>query len=216
MRLTLRYGNAENLKGFAEAGRIPARADDPGHEDDDPPADRGRARQELRPARRRDGRPDDAGIRRRRGAGSVTFALETKRANLPAVLEILRQILREPTCPASEFEVLKTREIAGIEQGRTDPMRLGFNRIPAPSAPYPSDDVRYVPTIDEQLERTQASSRSIRSARCTASTSAPITASSWSSATSSPRRSCRSWPRPSRAGRPRSPTRGSSGRSRPA
>ena len=30
------------------------------------------------------------------GLGTLTFTIETKRANLPAVLEILRQILREP------------------------------------------------------------------------------------------------------------------------
>ena len=35
------------------------------------------------------------------GLGSVTFTIETKRANLAAVLEILRQILREPT-PAGQ------------------------------------------------------------------------------------------------------------------
>ena len=69
------------------------------------------------------------------------------------MLEILRQILREPTLPESEFEVMKNEEIAGIEQGRTDPMRLGVNRIQRLLAKYPADDVRYVPTIDEQLER---------------------------------------------------------------
>ena len=85
--------------------------------------------------------------------GSVTFTIETKRANLPAVLEILRQILREPTLPASEFEVMKNEQIAGIEQGRSDPMRQGLNHIQRLLSHYPSDDVRYVPTIDEQIER---------------------------------------------------------------
>ena len=52
MRLTLRYGNAENLKGLIEAGQMLPELMTAGHEVDDPPADRGRARQELRPARR--------------------------------------------------------------------------------------------------------------------------------------------------------------------
>ena len=39
--------------------RLPPGADDPGHQVDDPPADQGRARQELRSARRRYGRADD-------------------------------------------------------------------------------------------------------------------------------------------------------------
>src|SRR5262249_27569095 len=87
------------------------------------------------------------------GLGAVTFMVETKRANLPAVLEILRQIVREPTLPAGEFEVMKNERVAGAEQGRSDPFRQGFNHIQRLLSKYPSDDVRYVPTVDEQVER---------------------------------------------------------------
>src|SRR5262249_48625047 len=52
-----------------------------------------------------------------------------------------------------EFEILKREEISGIEEGLTDPMRLGFNRFQRALRPYQSDDVRYTPTLDEQLER---------------------------------------------------------------
>ena len=55
----------------------------------------------------------------------------------------------------SEFEVMKNEKIAGLEEGRTDPIRLGLNHLLRLLAKYPSDDVRYVPTLDEQLERTQ-------------------------------------------------------------
>ena len=216
MRLTLRYGNAENLKGFVEAGRIAPRADDAGHEVDDPPADRGRARQELRPARRRHGRPDDEGLGGGAGAGSVTFALETKRANLPAVLEILRQILREPTLPESEFEVLKREDDRRHRAGPHRPDAPGLQPLPARLRPVSErrrplrPDRRRAARADaEALPRSgphpvpRVPRRRPRRARDR-------------SATSSPPRSCRSWARPSRAGRPRSPTRGSSGRSRPA
>ena len=87
------------------------------------------------------------------GLGTLTFTIETKRANLPAVLDILRQILREPALPPCEFEVMKNEQIAGIEQGRSDPIRQGLNHIQRLLSQYPSDDVRYVPTLDEQIER---------------------------------------------------------------
>ena len=87
------------------------------------------------------------------GPGTVTFTIQTKRPNLPAVLEIVRQILREPSLPGSEFEVIKNEEIAGVQQGRSDPMRQGLNHIQRLLSKYPIDDVRYVPTIDEQVER---------------------------------------------------------------
>ena len=87
------------------------------------------------------------------GLGTITFTIETKRQHLAAVLEILRQILREPSLPGSEFEVMKNEEIASVQQGVSDPMRQGLTHIQRLVSKYPTDDVRYVPTIDEQLER---------------------------------------------------------------
>jgi zinc protease len=151
LRLTLRYGNAENLKGFGDAaGFLPALMT------------RGTAkmtRQQIKDAldqnfvRLSTGAGGMMRLSGGSGVGSLTFALETRRANLPAALEILRPILREPTLPSTEFEVLKNEEIAGLEDSRTDPIALGFVRIRRMMAKYPADDVRYTPTLDEQLER---------------------------------------------------------------
>ena len=92
------------------------------------------------------------------GAGQVTFTIETKREHLAAGLDILRQVLREPSLPYREFEVMKNEQITGIEQGRSDPIRQGLNQIQRILSPYPSDDVRYVPTLDEQIERLKKTS----------------------------------------------------------
>ena len=40
-----------------------------------------------------------------------------------------------------------------MQQGRSDPMLQGLNHIQRSLAKYPSDDVRYTPTVDEQIER---------------------------------------------------------------
>jgi zinc protease len=90
--------------------------------------------------------------------GSLTFVVQTRRANFAAVLEILRQILREPTLPASDFDLVKNERIAGLEQGRSDPRALGIIQIQRLLSPYPSSDVRYVPTIDERLDRLKKAS----------------------------------------------------------
>jgi zinc protease len=155
MRLTLRYGNAENLKGFTEAGQILPELMTRGT--------KSMTRQQIEDALDKNvarlGAGMGGGMMRAlgggSGSGSLTFMVQTKRPNLPAVLDILRQIIREPTLPESEFEVLKREEIASIEQGSTDPMRLAMNRSQRTFNPYPKDDVRYVPTIAEQLERTR-------------------------------------------------------------
>ncbi len=50
---------------------------------------------------------------------------------------------------------MKNENIAGLEEGRTDPIRLGLNHLLRLQAKYPSDDVRYVPTLDEQTRADQ-------------------------------------------------------------
>ncbi len=152
LTLALHYGNAENLKGLVDAssflGELLTRGT------------KNLTRQQIQDALDKNFTrlSSGAGARMRMmgggsSVGTVGFSLETKRANLAAAIEILRQILREPTLPDSEFEVMKNEQIAGAEQGRSDPLRQGFNHIQRLLSQYPSDDVRYVPTIDEQVER---------------------------------------------------------------
>src|SRR4029077_9289014 len=82
----------------------------------------------------------------------------TKREHLADGVEMLRQVLREPTLPYREFEVMKNEQITGVEQGRSDPIRQGLNQIQRILSPYPSDDVRYDPTLDEQIARLRTTS----------------------------------------------------------
>src|SRR5262249_51187190 len=90
--------------------------------------------------------------------GRATFTIQTKRAHLAAALDVLRQVLREPTLPASEFEVMKNERITRLEQGRSDPRNQAMNLVQRLLSSYASDDVRYVPTIDEQLDRIKKTS----------------------------------------------------------
>jgi zinc protease len=88
--------------------------------------------------------------------GVASFVIQTKRANLPAVLDLLRQIIREPSLPANEFEQIKQSRLTQLEASRTEPLVLGSNRLQRALNTYPKDDVRYVPTIDESMERLRA------------------------------------------------------------
>lgn len=90
------------------------------------------------------------------GLGVATFSLTTKRANLPAVIDILRQILREPTFPADEFETMKRQRVAMLEQSKSEPQALAGNRLARLTSKYPKDDVRYVPTIEESIDQLKA------------------------------------------------------------
>jgi zinc protease len=86
----------------------------------------------------------------------MTFSIQTKRDNLPAVLEILRQVLREPALPADQFELLKQERLASLEQSRTEPDTLASRLLSRQLAPYDKEDIRYVPTIEESIDRLKA------------------------------------------------------------
>jgi zinc protease len=75
---------------------------------------------------------------------------------LGAALDLLRQVLREPALPAAEFEVLKRQRLADLEQSRTDPQSLAINKLQGLIMPYSKDDVRYRPSIAEQIERAKS------------------------------------------------------------
>ncbi|HID23876.1 MAG TPA: insulinase family protein, partial [Planctomycetaceae bacterium] len=88
--------------------------------------------------------------------GQVTFTLQTKKPHLAAALDLLRQILREPTFPDKELEILKQAEVAGLEQQKTNPITLAQVAVSRDLNPYPKGDPRYVPTIDEEVAAARA------------------------------------------------------------
>jgi zinc protease len=77
--------------------------------------------------------------------------IETTRANLPAVLRLLGEVLREPAFDPKEFDELKRQVLAELEENRSDPQFLAFNAFERYLSPYPKDDIRYVPTVEEGL-----------------------------------------------------------------
>ena len=158
--LTLRYGNEENLKGYESAASLLP-----------PLMLRGTKQlsyQQLRDELDRLSASLGAGGGGGRGgqgrggsseagmAGALSFSIHTKRDSLPAVLEILRQVLREPALPTDQFELIKREWLASMEQSRTEPDALANRHLRRQLAPYAKDDIRYVPTIEESIDRLAA------------------------------------------------------------
>lgn len=90
------------------------------------------------------------------GSGSAFASIETIRENLPAVLRLAAEILREPAFAPSEFDLLKKQQLAGIERQRTEPQAIAGNAFGRHLSPYPKGDVRYVPTFDEEIAELNA------------------------------------------------------------
>ncbi len=85
--------------------------------------------------------------------GVVGFGLQSKRRQLAQVLDILRDVLREPTFPEKEFEILKSGEKQALQEAMADPQALASLSLRRQLNPYPRDSLRYVPTLAESLQR---------------------------------------------------------------
>ncbi len=86
-------------------------------------------------------------------AGEVSFLVQCERANLPAVLKLLTEMVREPSFPQTEFDVFKRQAKDGMTRSLTEPASLAQNALDRKLNPYPADDVRYEPTLEEELAR---------------------------------------------------------------
>jgi zinc protease len=161
MVLTLHYGNPDSLKGHTTAaGMLPGMmmAGTKKH-------DRQALREEMEALgiRITPGLGGFGGRGGRRGGGGgagspgqLTFSVAAKRSTLPQAIKLLGEILREPAFPAEEFETSKRRSLAMSRTMRSEPAMLAANKLSRALSPYPADDVRYVPTVEETAKRMEA------------------------------------------------------------
>lgn len=156
--LTLHYGNEESLKGLTNAAAMLPGMMMAGTKKHDRQA----LREELDSLGIRINAGLGGGGRGGRGGGGagttgqLTFSVEAKRETLAKALQLLGEILREPAFPADEFETTKRRMVANLSTNKTQPLDLAMNKLSRTLSPYSTDDVRYVPTLEETLERTEA------------------------------------------------------------
>jgi zinc protease len=87
--------------------------------------------------------------------GGEGAAVETLRANLPAVLRLVAEILREPAFPEHEFEQLKRSVATSIESQKSEPGALAGLQLERHLNPYPPEHWLYTPTLDERMQRLQ-------------------------------------------------------------
>lgn len=86
-------------------------------------------------------------------SGSATFTVVARKDKLPQVLALLGEILRKPSFPADQFAILKREIRAGLTRSMTEPGSLAQRAFQRRLRPYPKNDVRYVPTVAESIER---------------------------------------------------------------
>lgn len=88
-------------------------------------------------------------------AGSPTH-FQTTREHLPEALKLVAHVLKQPAFPESEFEQLRQQLLVGIEAGRNEPQTAAVRALSQHFNRYPRGDIRYSPSLDEQLEEARA------------------------------------------------------------
>jgi zinc protease len=142
--LNLRYGNPESLKGYPTAASLlptMMRRGTTKH-----------TRQQLTDELDKLG----AQVAISGQLGLLNVSVQVKKANLVATLKLVGEILREPSFPAEEFEVLKREIREQLNEAKADPQGLAFKALTRKLNPYPPTDLRYEPTYEEALERLDA------------------------------------------------------------
>jgi len=88
--------------------------------------------------------------------GGVSVSLQVKKANLLPSLKLLAEILRSPSFPEAEFEILRRENVERINRAKTEPNALAGQMFQRTLNPYPKDDIRYIPTLEEGMARLEA------------------------------------------------------------
>ncbi len=83
--------------------------------------------------------------------GLLQIRVKTKREFLGEVISLLQDLVRNPRFEASELEVLRRQVLTSIEGSLNEPQALAPQSVQRKLSPYDRDDVRYLPTLEEQL-----------------------------------------------------------------
>ncbi|MSP59412.1 MAG: insulinase family protein [Myxococcales bacterium] len=93
------------------------------------------------------------------GSGSpdaAALSVTTVREHLPEVIALLGELTLEPIFPKDQFEILRKEGLAGLEKQLQNPQMRAFIALQRKANPYPKDNVRYVPTVEERIDRLKA------------------------------------------------------------
>ena len=87
---------------------------------------------------------------------TLSVSFETRRDQLPETLNLLRDILRNPSFPATEFEQFRNEWVTGVEEQRRQPDAIAQNELGRYDNPFKKGDVRYAANFAEQIEAVKA------------------------------------------------------------
>lgn len=141
LQLNLRYGNEETLQPYVAALEFLPEMMMRGTES----LDHEQLQDKLDQLR--------AKVRLSGTTGLLQLSLETKREYLAEIMPLIGEILRKPRFDSNELEIIRRQAVTGTQAQLTEPQALASVMLRRLQSPYPKDNVRYVPTLEERIER---------------------------------------------------------------
>ncbi|MDA8686851.1 insulinase family protein, partial [Robiginitalea sp.] len=92
----------------------------------------------------------------RGGNGNVYANISSTKENLMPTLELMADMLKNPSFDAKELETLKTEALAGIEESKSEPQAIALNRISELNNNYPKGHPNYAMSMEEEAEAIKA------------------------------------------------------------
>jgi len=144
LRMSLRFGDEESLKGKSMAASMAGAMLDKGTTS--------MTRQEIQD--KFDALKAQVNVSG--GQSSAYVRIQTDRNNLKEVIAIVADMLKNPAFDEEEFEKLKAERLAGIESNLSEPTAIANNEFGRLLNPYPKGDIRYIETMEEEIESIKA------------------------------------------------------------
>jgi zinc protease len=154
-RLALHYGDAPSLFGQEMAALLTAALLDKGTVGAGGKGPAALSRQQI--ADRLDALRAQVGFSA--SGQTLNVSITTVREHLPAVVELLGTLLRQPSFPPEALEEVRAQYAAYLAQQRQEPEALVANALDRLGNPYRRGDIRYESTFDEAAADLRAVTR---------------------------------------------------------
>lgn len=90
---------------------------------------------------------------------SISASFSTTRDNLPKVIEIAADAMKNPTFPQTEIDTIREAYLASLEEAKNDPGTQASLNLSLKLDPYPKSDPRAATTIEEDIEEAKKVTR---------------------------------------------------------
>jgi zinc protease len=90
------------------------------------------------------------------GGQQVFISIKSTKPNLAKTLDLVNEMLHDATFPEEEFKTLKTENVSGLQQERSEPQSIAFREFSTITSLWPKGHINYSMSADEETEAINA------------------------------------------------------------